>query len=113
MLFPQSWHGNQSSCITTARDGKNVHMLCSLTTHGRTSKKLHRNGTVNFLTWNKEDGNHFSKRVIIGNENWIHFYELKRKPASMVWKKQRKKPQENSRMNGPPAGDVNGFLGLP
>ncbi len=39
-----------SSCITTGRDVKSLHMLCSWTTRGRTSKKNYMRASLDFLT---------------------------------------------------------------
>ncbi len=44
--------------------------------------------TLNFLTQYEKDGNDSLEWIIIGDENWIHFYEPERKSASMVWKKE-------------------------
>ncbi len=45
ILFKWSWWGSNSSCVTTAWDVKSLYMLGSLTTYGRTSKKLHGSDT--------------------------------------------------------------------
>ncbi len=45
---------------------------------------------LNFLTQYKEDGNDLLEQIITSAESQIHFYELERKSASMVWKKRGK-----------------------
>ncbi len=42
---------------------------------------------LNFLTQYKEDANNLIEQIITGDESQIHFYQLERKSASMVWKK--------------------------
>ncbi len=82
---------------------QSVCTLGSSATHGRTSK----NGiwaTLNFPTLYKEDGNDLLKRIIIGNESWIHFYKPERKSVIMIWKKRGRTARKFK--NKWPAGQV-------
>ncbi len=76
--------GNNSWCITIARDAKNLCTLGSLT-HGRTSKKVTWQWHSTSSVWGKR-GNELLEQIITSDESRIHFHEPERKSTSMAWK---------------------------
>ncbi len=108
-LFTWSQQGNNSLCITTALDAKSLHVF------PWQLPEEHRKNCVgvafNFLNQYKEDANDLRKQIITGDENWINFYKLERKSASMVGEK-RGSTERIQEWAVCWAGDVNGLLGL-
>ncbi len=99
-FFIRSRQGNNSSCITTARDVKSLCTLRSSTTHGRTSEKLLGRSTQ--LSYSVRGWWEWFSQA--NNYQWWKLdpflWAIKKINEHAFEKKERKKHQENSRSSG-------------
>ncbi len=100
-VVTQSWWGNNSSYTITAQDAKSLCALTSLTTHGRTLKKLHESATqLPYSVWGERE---WLTRANNLPEMKVGSINQERKSANMIWKKEEEMPRK-FKMSGPLGG---------